>query len=245
MVGPPSRKACAPLDARRITQAYKDWNRDDPRTERIDLTHRALDHVDAAGGHTDPVGHVALGLVVILIVAKLGGDLAVRLGQPAVLGELIGGVAMGNLPVMGFTAFDSFRTDPSIDMLSRLGVLILLFEVGLESTVSEMMKVGLSSLLVAILGVVTPFALGWGVGLWLLGVLGRGVYRLSVGIGMIPRGEVGLIFANIGLTLAIGQHRIVNEATFSAAVVMVIVTTMVTPPALKWSLGRVPRGTEC
>jgi Kef-type K+ transport system membrane component KefB len=55
---------------------------------------------------------------------------------------------------------------------------------------------------------------------------------------MIPRGEVGLIFANMGLELSIGGHRVLSHATFSAAVVMVIVTTMVTPPALKWSLAR-------
>jgi Kef-type K+ transport system membrane component KefB len=71
-----------------------------------------------------------------------------------------------------------------------------------------------------------------------LGVLDKQVDRRTVGLGMIPRGEVGLIFANIGITLSIGGQRIVNEATFSAVVVMVIVTTMVTPPALKWSLGR-------
>jgi Kef-type K+ transport system membrane component KefB len=71
-----------------------------------------------------------------------------------------------------------------------------------------------------------------------LGTLGRPVDRLSVGIGMIPRGEVGLIFANIGLGLTIAGERIVDNGTFSAVVIMVIVTTMVTPPALKWSLGR-------
>ncbi|MBI5543402.1 MAG: cation:proton antiporter, partial [Deltaproteobacteria bacterium] len=74
-----------------------------------------------------------------------------------------------------------------------------------------------------------------------LGVLGKGVDRLTVGLGMIPRGEVGLIFANIGLGLSVGGQRIISEATFSAVVVMVIVTTMVTPPALKWSLGRISR----
>ncbi len=71
-----------------------------------------------------------------------------------------------------------------------------------------------------------------------LGVLAKGVDRLTVGVGMIPRGEVGLIFANIGSALTIGGHRIISESTFAAVVVMVIVTTMVTPPALKWSLGR-------
>jgi Kef-type K+ transport system membrane component KefB len=70
------------------------------------------------------------------------------------------------------------------------------------------------------------------------GVLAKGVDRLTVGLGMIPRGEVGLIFANIGAALTIGGHRIISESTFSAVVVMVIITTMVTPPALKWSLRR-------
>jgi Kef-type K+ transport system membrane component KefB len=55
---------------------------------------------------------------------------------------------------------------------------------------------------------------------------------------MIPRGEVGLIFANVGLSLTFGGEPIVSASTFSAIVVMVMVTTMVTPPALKWSLTR-------
>jgi Kef-type K+ transport system membrane component KefB len=71
-----------------------------------------------------------------------------------------------------------------------------------------------------------------------LGALGRRLDRFSIGIGMIPRGEVGLIFANIGLGLSVGGQRVIDEGVFSAVVIMVIVTTMVTPPALKWSLGR-------
>jgi Kef-type K+ transport system membrane component KefB len=73
-----------------------------------------------------------------------------------------------------------------------------------------------------------------------LGAIGQRLDRLSVGIGMVPRGEVGLIFANIGLGLTVAGERIVDDSTFSAVVIMVIVTTMVTPPALKWSLSRGP-----
>jgi Kef-type K+ transport system membrane component KefB len=58
---------------------------------------------------------------------------------------------------------------------------------------------------------------------------------------MIPRGEVGLIFASIGLTLHIGGQAIVDAVTYSAIVAMVILTTLVTPPALKWSLSRKDR----
>jgi Kef-type K+ transport system membrane component KefB len=412
-------------------------------------------HEAAGGGHVDPVAGVALALFVILVAAKIGGELATRIGQPAVLGELIIGVVLGNLALAGIGGFETIESDPFVDMLARLGVLVLLFEVGLESTVAQMLKVGASSLLVAALGVIVPFVLGWGVGAWLLpdagaythafigatltatsvgitarvlkdlgrsqsnesrvilgaaviddvlglvilsvvtgviaaadrggqlsslevlmtlikasafligslvlgvlfsrrlfsvasklrahgvllalglafcfllswlaqviglapivgafaaglileethyrdfidrgehrledlihpiasflvpvffvvmgmrtdlsafarpgvlglagaltvaailgkqacalGVVGAGVDRLTVGLGMIPRGEVGLIFANVGLALTIAGERVIDEAVFSAVVVMVIVTTMVTPPALKWSVSR-------
>jgi Kef-type K+ transport system membrane component KefB len=81
------------------------------------------------------------------------------------------------------------------------------------------------------------------------GVMERGLNRLAVGIGMIPRGEVGLIFANIGAALMLpnaeGQAEpVINSATFGAVVIMVIVTTLVTPPVLKWALARTPAGAE-
>jgi Kef-type K+ transport system membrane component KefB len=61
---------------------------------------------------------------------------------------------------------------------------------------------------------------------------------MSIGIGMSPRGEVGLIFADVGLKLTHGSCPIVTVATFSSVVMMVIATTLITPPALKWSLAR-------
>lgn len=417
-----------------------------------------LDDVSAAAQHADPIAAVVLYLAVILIAAKLGGDVAVRLGQPSVLGELAVGIVLGNLPLLGVTLFDPIRHDATIDMLSRLGVILLLFEVGLESTVGQMLSVGWSSLLVAVIGVVFPFAFGWGISAWLLpgeseyvhafigatltatsvgitarvlqdlkksqtgeariilgaaviddvlgllilavvagiimaadrgeslsygflalilfkavlflvgalaigrvvsrrlfvlasrlrargillatglsfcfllsflasavglapivgafsagliledvhykelaeseehslerlihpissflvpvffvlmgmrtdlasftrpGVLGlaaaitfvavlgkqfsslgvvtRGIDRITVGIGMIPRGEVGLIFANIGLTLTVAGEKVVTDSTFSAVVVMVVCTTLITPPALRWRFGQLAR----
>ena len=407
------------------------------------------------GAGPDPVAPVAIYLAIILLAAKLAGHVAVRLGQPAVLGELAVGVLLGNLSILGFDALEPMKTSQFIDILARLGVLILLFEVGLESTVPQMMQVGVPALLVATLGVVTPFALGWLASAWLLpdaseyvhafigatltatsvgitarvlqdlghsktreariilgaaviddvmglivlavvtgiisaadagttmgvGVIGlitakavvflvaalalgqwlmprlfrgalrikgagvllatglafcfalswaaaamglapivgafaaglildpvqysafqergehaleelvhpigvflipiffvlmglhtdlraftqpgvpllaavitvaaivgkqacalaiwdKGTNRLAIGIGMIPRGEVGLIFANIGLSLVVAGERVVSPAVYSSVIVMVIVTTLITPPLLKWSLGR-------
>src|ERR1700704_6446259 len=116
----------------------------------------------------DPVAGVVLSLALILLVAKLGGDLATRVGQPAVLGELLGGILLGNVPLFGHSLLDRLKHDPTLDMLGRIGALILLFEVGLESTVAQMLRVGLSSLLVAAVGVIGPFVLGYGVASWLL-----------------------------------------------------------------------------
>jgi Kef-type K+ transport system membrane component KefB len=414
-----------------------------------------------AAPHVDTLAPVVLALAVILAAAKLGGDAAERIGQPAVLGELVVGVLVGNLTLLGVDWFQFITANATIGVLAQLGAVILLFEVGLESTVRDMMKVGVRSLLVAVLGVVTPWVLGWWVGslllpdhsvyvhaflgaaltatsvgitarvlkdlghaqspeariilgaaviddvlglvvlaavaaviaaadsggslsyaalalvlgkalLFLFGALSLGVvfsprlfsfasrlrgrsvllatalvfcftlawlasviglapivgayaagliledvhYKelaaredwqledlirpiaaflvpvffvlmgmkvdlsafvrpeilglaaaltvaaiigkqacafgalgarppldwLSIGIGMIPRGEVGLIFANIGLTLVVRGEHIIDAATYSAVVIMVMLTTLITPPALKWSLARGGKG---
>jgi Na+:H+ antiporter len=372
-----------------------------------------------------------------------------------VLGELLVGILLGNLHLAGYGGLEAIKADPTLDVLARLGVIILLFEVGLESTVRDMLQVGVRAFVVAVLGVVAPWLLGWGVGalvlpshsgyvhaflgatltatsvgitarvlrdldrvhtpearvilgaaviddvlglvilavvgssitaadtgtvmslgaialivakatvflfgsLWLglllfprlarvtarlrgqgvllatalvwrflfswlasaiglapivgayaaglileqahwrgftergeqsledlirpigaflvpvffvligmrvdlstlgrtevlglaalltlaaivgkqlcsLGALGSTLDRLTIGIGMIPRGEVGLIFASIGLGLSVKGEHIIDEAIYSAVVIMVMLTTLVTPPLLKWSLGR-------
>jgi Kef-type K+ transport system membrane component KefB len=414
--------------------------------------------VFAAG--EDPSLPLFFYLVFILLSAKLMGHLGVLLGQPPVLGELCAGILLGNLGLLGFQGFEGIASNPYVDILARIGVVVLLFEVGLESTIRDILRVGLSSLLVAVLGVAAPFGLGWLVGIWLLpeaspyahaflgatlcatsvgitarvlqdigkskekeariilgaaviddvlgliilasvsgmilaaeegiapgirpqativlkaagflagslllgalltpkifstaarlrgpgvlvgvslafcfllaflageaglapivgafaaglilepvhfqafgernihaledalkplseflapvffvqmgakvdlrvfssvdtlwlafaltaaaivgkqvcslGVLGKGLNRWAVGFGMIPRGEVGLIFASIGAALVLGGERIIDATTYSAVIIMVLLTTLVTPPLLKWSLtSRRPSG---
>ena len=131
-----------------------------------------------SGGHTDPVAEVLLGITIILLAAKVAGDLFERIKMPAVLGELTVGIFLGNWALLtGGEYFAFLKPDagnPSaltgnvLDMLARIGVVLLLFEVGLESRVKDMMSVGVSSLLVAILGVVAPMIMGFGVGYVLL-----------------------------------------------------------------------------
>lgn len=111
---------------------------------------------------------ILLGVIVILLAAKIGGDIFVRLKQPAVLGELVFGIFIGNLNLFGINFFNFITADHGIEILSELGVILLLFQVGLESNVKQMMKVGLSAFLVACIGVITPFLLGFGVAHFLI-----------------------------------------------------------------------------
>ena len=111
--------------------------------------------------HLDPT--VLIGVAVMLVVAKVGGEIFERLKQPAVLGELLAGILLGNLVIFGFAGAETLKTNATIGALAEFGVIVLLFEVGLESDLKEMMEVGWSSLLVALVGVVAPFFLGWAV----------------------------------------------------------------------------------
>jgi Kef-type K+ transport system membrane component KefB len=116
----------------------------------------------AAGAGGDAAPRVLAALAIILVAAKLVGELFERIGQPAVLGEILAGVILGNLVHLGVQDLSFVTTDPVILTLAEVGVVLLLFEVGLESDVTQMLRVGASSFLVATVGVVVPMALGWG-----------------------------------------------------------------------------------
>ena len=100
-----------------------------------------------------------LWIALLLFLAK-SASLVERMGQPSVLGELLIGVIIGNVFLIGIDFFEPIKSDNLLAFLSELGVIILLFQVGLESNISQMRKVGLRAFLVAVVGVVCPFILG-------------------------------------------------------------------------------------
>lgn len=124
----------------------------------------------AAGGGQVHFGRILFGLAVLVVAAKVGGLLIQRLGQPPVLGELLVGIILGNLlpTLFGRTGIAFVRSDPTLLTLAEMGVLILLFDVGLEADLRALARVGWSSLLVALIGIVGPLLLGWGAARWLL-----------------------------------------------------------------------------
>lgn len=100
-------------------------------------------------------------LILIIIAAKFGGELMGRLGQPPVLGELFMGVILGNLNLFGITLLDRLKDSSALRILAEIGAILLLFEVGVESDLVQLLAVGWSSLLVATLGVIAPMVLGY------------------------------------------------------------------------------------
>jgi len=109
----------------------------------------------------DPIAPALLLLALMWLAAKVGGELALRLHLPAVAGELGVGLALGAL-ARAIPGFPDAAASPAAELLAGLGVVVLMFAVGLESTVSQMMKVGVAAVRVASIGVVLPMAAGLG-----------------------------------------------------------------------------------
>ncbi len=118
---------------------------------------------DAAeiSGHNRSVVRFLLAFSAILLVAKVGGEIFERLRQPPVLGELLFGIVLGNLGVLGLDFAETLQSAPFLSTAAEIGVILLLFEVGLSSSLNELLSVGPSALTVAVLGVVAPIGLGY------------------------------------------------------------------------------------
>lgn len=140
----------------------------------------------AADGGALSVPEFLFLLVAILVSAKLMGELAEKIGQPAVLGELIAGVLLGS-SVLGVLDTNV----EVIHLLAEVGVILLLFQIGLETNLGRLLRVGTASGAVAIVGVVLPFALGLGVarvlGLEMLPAIVCGAALTATSVGITAR----------------------------------------------------------
>jgi Kef-type K+ transport system membrane component KefB len=138
-------------------------------------------------------------LIAIFVATKLLGEIAQRLGQPAVLGELIAGIVLGG-SVLGILD----PTDPLIASMAEIGVIVLLFAIGLETELAALVRVGTAATTVAVAGVILPFALGYvastALGLDLIPALvcGAALCATSVGISARVLAELGWLETNEG-----------------------------------------------
>ncbi len=109
----------------------------------------------------DLVRQSILVLALIIAAAKIGGELMSRIGQPPVLGELLVGVLLGNLNLFGITVLEPLRDNATLSTVAEIGVILLMFQVGVESDLIQLLAVGWSSLAVALLGVSASLGLGY------------------------------------------------------------------------------------
>jgi Kef-type K+ transport system membrane component KefB len=140
--------------------------------------------LSAGSGASDSVTTVLGALVAIFVATKFLGELAQRLGQPAVLGELLAGVLLGG-SVLGVVD----PANPVLVVMAEIGVVILLFETGLETELKSLLSVGREATTVALAGVIIPFALGY-------------VAALAFGLGQIPAlvGGAALCATSVGIS---------------------------------------------
>ena len=152
----------------------------------------------AAG--SDVIGENLLWLAIIIIAARLFAPLAQRIGFPAVLGELLLGVVLGNLSLLGIHYFDSIAADPIIRFMAELGVIILLLQIGLETRLGDLVSVGVRASLVGAVGIAVPFALGaFVVGPMLLPGLDFNAYLfLGATLSATSVGITGRVFRDLG-----------------------------------------------
>ena len=159
-------------------------------------------------------------LVVMLGIAKLGGVLAKKMGQPAVLGELVGGVLVGQ-SVLGLISTE-YET---IHMLSELGVFILLLAIGLETDIGMLLRVGPTSAAVAVAGVILPFGLGYlacrGMGLPNMVAVMAGAALTATSVGITAR-----VLADLGRLQDVEGQIILGAAILDDVLGLVILTTV-------------------
>ncbi|MCV0402510.1 MAG: cation:proton antiporter [Chloroflexi bacterium] len=103
----------------------------------------------------DHITEILIQLFAILVAAKIGNEIFRRLGQPTVVGEILGGV------IAGPAVFGVYEVNAETELFAEIGVVLLLFQVGLETRLHELLRVGRTALMVGILGVALPFAGGF------------------------------------------------------------------------------------
>ncbi len=172
----------------------------------------------AAPGGDSGFEHLLVVLVAVIAATKLFGELAQRIGQPAVLGELIAGVLLGG-SVLGIFNPD----DAVLHALSELGVLILLFQIGLHTDLRALAKVGSTALVAGLVGVVLPFAGGIVVSRWMgiemlpAIVIGAALTATSIGISARVLSDLGQLKTSEGQV-------VIGAAVFDDVVGLIILS---------------------
>jgi len=165
-------------------------------------------------------GTILISLAIILVAGKAAAELCERVGIPAVLGEILVGIAIGP-SLLGFV-----ETSDAIAVLAELGVIVLLAQVGLEIDVAELRKVGRVSLMVAAIGVIVPMISGFGVGQLLDETTNASLF-LGAALAATSVGITARVFGDLR-TLNTREARVVLGAAVADDVLGLIILTVIT-----------------
>ena len=167
-----------------------------------------------------------LEIVIILIAAKFGAEVMRRINQPAVLGELLAGLTIG---YYGLGLLPHAESGDVISTLAEIGVVLLLFEVGLETNLQEFIELGSTSLAVAIIGVIAPFGLGFGA-VYALQLGGDYVFEVALFMGAaMTATSVGItarVFGDLGQLKSKEAKTIIGAAVVDDILGLLILTVV-------------------
>jgi Kef-type K+ transport system membrane component KefB len=171
-------------------------------------------------------------LFVLLLATKLGDELFKRLGQPALVGEILGGVLVGPA-VLGW-----YQITPETSLFAQIGAVLLLFEVGIHTRVGELARVGGTAVAVALLGVTLPFIGGFLVG-GALGLSFAGQVFLGASLTATSVGITSGALRSFGALATRSGRVILGAAVIDDVLAMLIVAVAVGVSAGDVSAGRI------
>ena len=167
-----------------------------------------------------------LSLLIILLTARVFAELATRLQAPAVIGELFAGVVLGP-SLLGW-----IEPTEAIRLMAGIGIILLLFEVGLETDVKRLVRTGLESVVVALAGFILPLLFGFGLAYWL--------FELPLLVSLFIGGT--LTATSIGITVRVlgdlkRQHSKEGQIVLGAAVLDDVMGVVLLALLYEFSIG--------
>ena len=170
-----------------------------------------------------------------LIYCFLLAGLAESIGLAAIVGAFAAGLVLDETSYRAYPQMKTRRIEELVAPISSIFVPVFFVLMGIRVDLNSFRSLS-----------VLEFAAGLSLAAIIgkqvcsLGILEKGLNRLAVGVGMIPRGEVGLIFAAMGARESVAGVPVFSPETYSAMVVMVMITTLSTPPLLKYLMTKKP-----
>lgn len=177
---------------------------------------------------------VIMHILIAIVAAKIAAELAERVKVPAVVGEIIAGL------IIGPSALGLLPRDDTLMILGEIGVILLLFDVGLEIDLGELLSVGRAALTVAVVGVIVPFVLGFGVGL-AFDMSGNEALFVGAALTATSVGITARVFGDLH-ALAMVEARTVLGAAVADDVIGLVILTVVVRLVTKGSISALDVG---